>query len=173
MSLWWVVVSIFALISLLTKFRTLFGSFVWSQSESIYVGLNLCFTIFSSGEFPFQVEIFNHFLNNLLIQIGYSAVVAVVAVVAFAQIPHWDIFTDNEDCSCCPKEAEKSTSLLEETVVADLESITLHFIASPWMLYLPRPNLYPSRPMDLLLKILEINRSTDGSLDGRFYSSLI
>ena len=59
-----------------------------------------------------------------MIKIGYSALLlSLCGVVAFAQTPHGDIFTDNGDCPCCPKEAGKSNSLLEETVVADLEEI--------------------------------------------------
>ena len=87
-------------------------------------GLNLNFYVsisFLSVSFHF-----NHCKNNLLIKIGYSALLlSLCGVVAFAQTPHGDIFTDNGDCSCCPKETGKSNSLLEETVIADLESIGL------------------------------------------------
>ena len=52
-------------------------------------------------------------------------ILSLCAVVAFAQIPHGDIFTDRGDCPCCPTEVKKANSLLEETAVSEMESIEL------------------------------------------------
>ena len=59
-----------------------------------------------------------------MIKIGYiSLFLSLVAVIAFAQTPHGDIFTD-KNCPCCDsREAKKSTtSLIEETIIAEIES---------------------------------------------------
>ena len=54
---------------------------------------------------------------------GYiSLLLSLFAIIAFARTSHGDIFTD-KNCSCCDsKEAKKSTSLMEETIIAEIES---------------------------------------------------
>ena len=52
-------------------------------------------------------------------------ILSLCAVIAFAQTPHGNIFTDRGDCPCCPKEVKKTNSLLEETAVSEIESIEL------------------------------------------------
>ena len=67
---------------------------------------------------------YDQYLNNLFTKIGcLFLVMSLCGVVAFAQTPHGDIFTDKGDCPCCGKEEIKRTdSLAEETVAEDIES---------------------------------------------------
>ena len=62
-------------------------------------------------------------LESFFNKIGYVALLlSLCAIIAFAQTPHGDIFTD-KNCPCCDKkEVKKSTSLVEETVIAEIES---------------------------------------------------
>ena len=55
-------------------------------------------------------------------------ILSLCAVVAFARTPHGDIFTDRGECPCCPKEVKKTSSLMEETAVSEIESIELRSI---------------------------------------------
>ena len=52
-------------------------------------------------------------------------ILSLCALVAFAQTPHGDIFTDRGDCPCCQKEVKETNSLLEETAISEIESIEL------------------------------------------------